>query len=122
LPHSPIIQKQQDHSKKSTNYYQKQQKSHFQKAYPIYPHRQLKAIDFAGEKQKAQKAKKLFEDPEFPPEAAIQFHPLAEWRRPYRIVEKPVFFSTSVSRHDIQQTGLGLFFGQEKWESFEVFW
>ncbi|KAI6192359.1 Calpain catalytic domain-containing protein [Aphelenchoides bicaudatus] len=77
------------------------------KAYPIYPHRQLKELEFSTEKQKAQRSKRLYEDPEFPPEAAIQFHPLAEWRRPHRIVERPVFFSTNVSRHDIQQTGLG---------------
>ncbi|CAD5233486.1 unnamed protein product [Bursaphelenchus xylophilus] len=75
--------------------------------YPIYPRRQKRQRGFEFERLKCLRDHQLFEDPEFPPEVAIEHHPKTEWRRPFAIVSNPRFFTANVSRHDVQQMGLG---------------
>ncbi|KAI6232778.1 Calpain-8 [Aphelenchoides fujianensis] len=79
----------------------------FTKAFPKYPNRRPKPLDFETEKRRCLRSQRLFEDPEYPPEVAIPVHPVAEWRRPGKIVPKPEFYDGRTSRHDIQQTILG---------------
>ncbi|KAI6204526.1 CBN-CLP-4 protein [Aphelenchoides besseyi] len=78
-----------------------------QKAFPKYPNRGLKPLDYETEKRRCLRSQKLFEDPEYPPEVAIPVHPITEWRRPGKVVPKPEFYNGRTSRHDIQQTNLG---------------
>ncbi|CAD5230531.1 unnamed protein product [Bursaphelenchus okinawaensis] len=75
--------------------------------YPIYPRRQKTQHGFEYERLKCIRERRLYEDPEFSPEVAINHHPKTEWWRPFTIVKNPRFFTPNVSRHDIQQMGLG---------------
>ncbi|KAI6217097.1 Calpain-8 isoform X2 [Aphelenchoides fujianensis] len=80
----------------------------FTKAFPKYPNRRPKPLDFETEKRRCLRSQRLFEDPEYPPDVAIPVHPVAEWRRPGKIVPKPEFYDGRTSRHDIQQTIVSL--------------
>ncbi|XP_069952528.1 calpain-B isoform X3 [Cherax quadricarinatus] len=58
------------------------------------------------------KAKKLYEDPEFPPnDYSIAFNGVTRrsyvWKRPHEVIENPRFFIDGATRFDIQQGELG---------------